>query len=281
MATIIEDLPDGTPIHLVEREQLRFHGKKQLQYNPEIEGFVSQPTPPPVFDWSRGESIKFPILGNDRYGDCYYAAVAHAAQCFNGLVGRPVTFDVNALTKRYLVLSRGDNGLGDDQIIPEFKTGIVGPNGPHKIIDDVQVDPNDDAAVAQAMWLCSGLLWTCSLLPNWMPSRTHAGSKWTNDGRPNPRAGHALFLTGVNNQGNYDVRTWGLSPCVTLTPAGLKAGDSELLACASLEQFDANGFHPCGLHYLDVAPAWKSLGFKNIPVSPFPAPNPEVLTYVP
>lgn len=281
MATIIDQLPTGIDIHLVDREQLRFVGKKQLSYSEEIQGFVSQPAPPPSFDYSKGETIKYPILGNDQRGDCYYAAICHATQCFNGMAGRPLDFSAAAVIHRYDQLSPGDNGLDDPQVIPEFKKGIVGPNGPHKIIDDVQVDPNDDAAVAQAMWLCSGLLWTCSLLPNWMPSRTHAGSQWTNDGRPNRQAGHAMYLTGKDAQGRYDVRTWGLSPCVKLTPAGLKAADSELLACASLEQFDADGFHPCGLHYLDVAQAWKALGFHNIPDNPFPVPSPEVLTYVP
>lgn len=280
MATV-DLLPNGQAIHLVDREQLRFHGKKQLSYSSSIQGFVSQPTPPPVFDLSKGETIKFPILGNDQRGNCYYTAACHLVQCFNGLVGRLINFDTQAVIRRYDQLSPRDGGLNDNQMIPEFKAGIVGPNGPHKIIDDVQVDPDDDAAVTQAMWLCSGLIWTTALRTNWMPSRTHAGSRWTNDGGLNRNAGHAMILTGKNAEGNYDVRTWGLSPCVTLTPAGLKSSGSELLACASLEQFDERGFHPCGLHYLDVAPAWKSLGFTGIPANPFPEPSPEVLTYVP
>lgn len=276
-----DTLPDGTNIRLVDREQLRFVGKKQACYTPVIQGFVSQPTPPATFDYSKGESIKYPITGNDARGNCFYVAGVNHFRTANGAVGRPVEFSTADVVHRYDQLSPYDSGLNDDQMMPEMKGGLIGPNGPHKIIDDIQIDPNDDAAVAQAMWLCSGLLWTCSLLPNWMPSRTHAGSVWTNDGRPNHRAGHAMYLTGVDASGNYDVRTWGLSPCVKLTKAGLKAADSELLACASMEQFDANGFHASGLHYLDVSAAWRSLGFKNIPDNPFPPPAAEVLTYVP
>ncbi len=279
--TIVEPLPNGTPIVLVDREQMRFPAdKKKLAYTDDIQGFISQPTPPPVFDYSKGETIKFPILGNDQAGDCYYAAILHQIQAWLGCQGKPVSFDVSTVLARYRRLSGGDNGLGDSQVVPEMKNGVIGPNGPHKIIDDIQVDPTDDAAVAQAMWLCGGLLWTCSLLPNWMPSRTHAGSHWTNDGRPNPRAGHAMFLTGTNAAGDYDVRTWGLSPCVTLTKPGLKAGDSELLACASKEQFDDLGFHVSGLHYIDVSAAWKSMGFKNIPDNTYPVPDAGLLTYL-
>ena len=281
MSTILDTLPNGVQVVLVDREQLRFAGKKQHSYSSSIQGFMAQPTPPATFDYSRGEAIRYPITGNDQRGNCYYVAGVNHFRTANGMVGREVAFDTSAVIRRYDQMSPRDNGLNDNQMMPELKNGIIGPNGPHKIIDDIQLDPGDDAAVTQAMWLCSGLIWTCALRNGWMPSATHAGSIWDNGGRLNRNAGHAMYLTGIDSQGRYDVRTWGLSPCVKVTKDGLKSADSELLACASLEQFDARGFHPCGLHYIDVAAAWKSLGFRGIPDNPFPAPAPDVLTYVP
>ncbi len=280
MPNIIDTLPDGTPIVLVDREQMRFENKKQMTYNASIEGFVSQPTPPPTFDWSKGRSIKFPILGNDHYGDCFYAAACHGAQSWNGMAGRPLAFDAKVVGNRYLVIAHGDNGLSDNQIIPEFKSGIVGPKGPHKILDDVQVDVTDDTAIALAIWAFGGAFWTCSLLPNWMPSRTRAGATWTNDGRPTGN-GHALWMTGRTGPGLWQIETWAFDPPITLTSAGMRAARSEILVCFSMDMFDAAGFAPCGLHYLDLVPLWKSIGGIDLPASPFPAPDPEVLTYIP
>lgn len=280
MANIIETLPDGEQIVLVDREQLRFSGKKQMSYSPMIEGFVSQPTPPAAFDWSKGRSIKFPILGNNRYGDCYYAAACHGSQCFNGMAGRMIEFDVNAVTKRYLQLSRGDNGLSDSDVMPEWKGGIVGPGGPHKIIDDIQVAVDDDQAISLAMWAFGGLIWTCSLLTRWLPGNTHAGDLWTNNA-PKSRGGHAMWLSGKPGDSKWQVETWAFDPPVTVTSAGMRAADSELLVCFSMEMFDANGFAPCGLHYLDLVPLWRSIGGHALPDSPFPAPAEGTLTYIP
>lgn len=273
----IHVLPNGQQICLVDRDQLLFAGKRQMRYSAAFPGFVAQPTPPATFDWSKGRTIKFPILGNDRYGDCFYAAVAHGSQCFNGMNGRAVTYDLAALESRYLKLSGGDNGLDDGTIMPEWKTGIVGPNGPHKIVGDIQVDPSDDQAIALAMWAFSGLIWTAQLLNGWL--RTQPGDTWTNNS-PMGRGGHAMWLTGRNATG-WQVETWGMDPPITVTSAGMRAARPELLACFSMEMFSDAGFAPCGLHYLDLAPLWKSIGGGDLPASPFPAPAPEVLTYIP
>lgn len=277
--TSIDVLPSGQQVVLVDRDQLRFAGKKQMTYSTDFQGFISQPTPPPAFDWSRGEAIRFPISGNDQVGNCYYVTGLNASRSFCGMNARPCEFNVADVIARYRRLSGGDNGLNDEQMMPEWKGGLVGPNGPHKILDDVQVDVHDDAAVALAMWAFGGLAWTTSLRTNWMPSRTHAGSIWAEDGMLNRRAGHAMWLTGKKE--NYTVRTWGLTPPVQVTLPGIKSSDSELLAVFSMEMFSDAGYAPCGLHYVDLAPLWRSIGGIQLPVSPFPVPAPEDVTYRP
>lgn len=272
-------LPNGQQVVLVDREQLRLRGVKKMSMPSFFAGFVAQPTPPPTFDWTKGRQLKFPIYGNDQYGDCYYCAPAHLVQSWTGMAGTEAQFDRNAIVQRYLRISGGDNGLDDGTILPEFKSGIVGPSGPHKIEDYVQVDPNDDAASAFAAWAFGGLLWTCSLLNTWL--NTQPGSVWTNNGRPNRNAGHAMHVSGKTDASRYQVETWGFDPPVQVTTAGVKAADSEFLACFSLEMFSAKGFAPCGLHYLDLVPLWQSIGGHALPPSPFPTPAPELLNYIP
>ncbi len=233
------------------------------------------PTPPAAWDGSKGRSIKYPILGNNQYGDCYYADMCHCVQTFTGNgSGMPVAFDVNAVTARYKQLSGGDNGLGDDQVFPEWKGGIVGPSGPHKILDDMTVHPDDDAAIRLGMWLFCGCSYTASLLNTWLQN-PQPGQVWDADGRPDPSAGHAMHLSGYDQTYYYD-ETWSLDPAIKLTPAGLKASDPEITVQFSLEMFNSQGIAPHnGMSYVQLATLWVQLGGASLPPSPFPpAPLP-------
>jgi hypothetical protein len=258
----------GRSFGLVPRDQLRFrsHGRRFA---------ASAWAAPAAFDWSRGESLKFPIDGNDQFGDCYYAAVAHASQTYTGNSGTECSFDVGQLTRRYLQISGGDNGLDDGTIIPEWKAGIVGPNGPRKILDELTVDPRDVAACIESAWAGGGLVWTCSLLNTWQGA-VSPGVLWDANGRPDPMAGHAMFLTGRRADGTWDVRTWGISPPVRVTHAGILAADSELIVAFSADQFDpATG--RCafsGMTWEEKRAWWKARGGKDVGPSPFAPPAP-------
>jgi hypothetical protein len=278
----IINIPGVGDICLVDREQLRFrsHGR-QFAFPSGLRAFANPPPLPPLtWDWSKGEAVVFPILGNDRYGDCYMAAAAHLFQAMTGSIGTEVQFDVNALTARYLVLSGGDNGLDDGTILPEMKSGYVGPNGPNKILDEMTVDFTNQANLDLALWAYSGGLWTCSLLNTWLDA-TKPGTIWDSGGRPDRAAGHAMCITGKKTTGTYDVRTWGISPPIELTYAGLKAADSEIVVCFSMESFNAAGYNAAGLHYTTAALLWQSMGGQTLPASPFPPPGPDVIDWTP
>jgi hypothetical protein len=269
----------GRHFVLVNREQLRFKAHKRQFRIPMYAhaGMQRSLVPPATFDW--GSKNDYPVFGNDQYGDCYYAAVCHAAQTFTGNASSECTFDVNTITQRYLQIAGGDNGLDDGTIMPEWKSGIVGPNGPRKILDEMTVDPNDDASTALAMWAFCGLIYTCSLLDSWL-SNPQPGQTWDANGRPDPNAGHAILLTAKNSKGGYDLQTWGFKPPINLTPAGLKAADPELIVAFSLDMFDRNGYAPCGQSYDQLAALWVQCGGKALPPSPFP-PTPVPPTPVP
>lgn len=270
-----QTLPNGQVVTLVPREQLRFrsHGRRfSIPYH--LRALMEAvPTPPPTFDLSKGEALKYPILGNDRYGCCYYAAVEHNSQTWTGNSGIEYQFDEQATIKRYLQLSGGDNGLDDATIIPEWKSGIIGPNGSRKIRSFMTIAPGDSKSVALAMWAFGGLIWTASLADAWIKS-AGPGVVW-NVGNPNPNNGHAMHLTGINARGNYDVRTWGLSPPVQVTLPALTNADSEIGVSFSTDQFNAAGFCAfTGMSWDQKNLLWQYMGGKDQGASPFPAPTP-------
>jgi len=272
----------GKQVVLVPREQLRFksHGRN-FSIPRHLKALAkTTPTPPATWDFSQGEKLQFPILGNDTYGDCYYAAIAHGSQCYTGNSSTECSYDVNALEQRYLSISGGDNGLDDSTALSEWEGGIVGPAGPRKILDHLTVDPSDLASCLLAFWAFGGGVWTCSLLDAWL-NNTNPGSIWDATGQADPNNGHAMFLTGRNAKGNWDVRTWGISPPVQVTDAGVKAADSELLVAFSLDQFRSDGTSAfTGLSYDAMAQLWQTCGGQSLPPSPFgpPAPTPPTPT---
>jgi hypothetical protein len=264
----------GHDVCLVPREQLRFRSHGRTFAIPHhLKGLLgAMPTPPAVFSYSKG--LQYPILGNDTRGDCFYTACAHAAQTWTGSAGAEVTFNPAAVVARYLQIAGGDNGLNDALMMPEWRGGIVGPRGPHKILDEMTVNPQDDASTALAMWAFCGLLYTASLLDAWY-ANPKPGDVWDAVGTPDPNAGHAIHLTGKEAAGTYELQTWGFSPCIHLTPAGLKVSDPELIVAFSLEMFNAAGIAPCGLSYDALAALWVQCGGHALPPSPFPpAPTP-------
>lgn len=266
----------GHDLVFVDREQLRRTSGYRMVF-PTVQGLVGAPlpAPPATVDWTKNNSLNLPILGNDRYGDCFYCAVVHAVQVWTGSVGTEAQFSSSDVVRRYLQLSPRDGGLSDEQVFPEWKAGVIGPNGPHKILDDMIVTPTDRATAKLAAYLFGGLIYTAALSSSWK-NNIGPGVTW-DVGRPNRNLGHAMFISGVD-AGTYKVQTWGLNPPVNLTFAGLESCDPELVACFSLDWFDPKtGLAPNGYHYDELAAFWAQLGGKPLPPSPFPpkpAPQP-------
>jgi hypothetical protein len=250
---------------LVPRDQLRRKTPGRTLRMPGQLG-AAVPAPPAACDWSKNRTIQYPILGNDQFGDCYLCDALHCVQTWTGNNGPPAQFDRAAVVSLYLQLSRGDNGLSDSEIFPAWKRGLFG----HKILDEMTVDPRDDAAIRLGLWAFGGGSYTASLLDTWQRN-IHDGATWDAGGRPDPMAGHAMHLSGYTPAA-YQDETWGLR--VNLTPAGLKASDPEVTVQFSAEWFNAKGYAPNGLHYTELAALWQQLGGGALPPSPFPAPEP-------
>lgn len=264
-------------IRLNDRNAMRRQQPHRLMSVPfdAMEKASPLPTPPATIDWSRGNTLQFPILGNDRFGDCFYCAAVHASQTFTGNAGVEDTFDANAVIQAYTRLSGGDNGLSADLMFGEWKRGLVG--GQHKIIDDMAINPTDQSAMALGAYLFGGLIFTLGIPDAWLAGRGPGpGSVW--DAGPGVQAdrnnGHAVWFTGKNSQG-YQVQTWGLNPPVVLTPAGVGVCDPAADVVFSLDWFDTAGVAPNGYSYDQLAAFWVQLGGHQLPPSPFvPGPVP-------
>lgn len=270
MANRIIELPSGQKVCLVPRDQLKVKGPHRMAHAPTSK-LLGDPTPPTLFDFTKGRALKFPILGNDQYGDCYYAAICHGSQIFTGNASTECAFDVNAVTARYQVLSGGDNGLGDDQAMPEWLGGIVGPNGPRKILDWMVVPFRDKATWKFMFWFNGGLIWTCALLDTWL-NNISPGAIWDANGSPDPSAGHAMMESGINAAGNGITETWAIDPGIQVTPAGYAAADSEFIAAVSADQFNpTTGLHfSSGLSWDAHKAIWMAHGGRDYGPSPFP-----------
>jgi hypothetical protein len=230
------------------------------------------------FSGSKNRTIKYPMLGNDSKGDCYLVDALHQIQTWTGNVGTESSFTAADAITRYLALSGGDNGLDDSQIFPAWKSGLLPVNGPHRILDEISVDPHDDAAIRLGMWLTGGCSYTAALLQGW-PNAAAPGALWdVGMGSANPSFGHAMHLSGYDFTQSilyYEDETWAMDPAIRLTPAGLKASDPEITLQFSYDMFNAAGYAPHNnMHYTQLAPLWSQLGGITLPASPFPAPAP-------
>lgn len=298
----IHTLPSGRRVKLVPRHILRraTHGRT-LSVPHHLKALAAKiPTPPGVFDGSKGRAVTYDIMGNGAEGDCYETDALHCIQTWLVNAGQPEpSFPLAAVLAEYHALSGGDNGLGDDQVFPHWKgPGFQG----HKILDDLSVDPRDDAAIRLGMYLFCGASFTCALPDGWVNSNG-PGFVW-DVGTPDQANGHAMHLSGYVTKGQpmpFDVphlglkkgqpspadyyfdETWGFLIPILLTPQGAKSADPELTVQFSLDMFDSTGFAPhCKMYYDQLAPLWHTLGGITLPPSPFgPMPQPIPVPPVP
>jgi hypothetical protein len=225
------------------------------------------PTPALPIDYAK--ALAFPMYGNDRLGDCMYAAACHADNTFTGNVGTESTFDEHALERDYERLSGGDNGLDEGTLIEGWKAGLAGVQAA-SILDALDIDTTDLATMRAAVYLFGGVLFMLDVPDRWCD--TNDGDTWDVPAVADQNNGHGTFINGVDANGNYHLLTWGGAR--KLTPAGLRACDPNGFVAFSLRWFDARGYAPNGLHYAQLSALWVAAGGRPLPASPFPAPAP-------
>lgn len=197
--------------------------------------------------------LRWGYLGNDVYGDCVFAAIAHAIEAVGHFVKDTVNFTTAQVVKAYLAWDQGqDNGVYVDQLLNTWQTdersntalppfGIGGPF--------IKLDPTNVAqlksAIATFGWVMVG-----SNLQQAQEDQFSKGQKWDYVPGSIIVGGHAVCLVGYDkgNVGPYVVSwakgfratwAWVTNTCpeayTGVLPPHLKAGKY----VATLTELDA------------------------------------------
>ncbi len=145
----------------------------------------------------------FPMDGNDRYGDCTIAALAHSATTYHGLVGQKHVMAEQAVLKLYMSLTGGvDSGLPELDVLNYWRSHPVSRD---EILAYVSIAPRDHLHVQQAIALFGGVYLGFQVQANALQD-FDARKPWT----PGPLTndGHAVFATAYDQAG-VTVLTWG------------------------------------------------------------------------
>lgn len=236
---------------------------------------LKAPTLP--IDWAK--TITFPMDGNDRYGDCYYAAMAHYFDTMHGNNGVAKSFSLGTFStngtgilNRYRVLSGGDNGLNDSDIQGEGMNRYCADITDTKFVSWANVDVTSAAAVQTAIYNYGAIFFTFAV-PNAWINNSNTGAVW-DTGTANPNNGHAVIWNGVDKDGKYKLITWGTY--VWITPHGVTVCDPAGWVAFSPKWFNSAGYAPNNIHIVDLAKTWQTATGKAIPasvISSFPPPN--------
>lgn len=228
-------------------------------------------------DWAK--TINFPMDGNDRYGDCYYAAMAHFFDTMHGNNGIAKSFSLGTfasggtgILNRYRVLSGGDNGLNDSDIQGEGMNRYCADITDTKFVSWANVDVTSPAAVQTAIYNYGAIFFTFAV-PNVWINNSDTGAIW-DTGTPNQNNGHAVIWNGVDKDGKYKLQTWG--SYVWITVHGVAVCDPAGWVAFTPKWFNTAGYAPNGIHIVDLAKSWTVATGKAIPasvISSFPPPN--------
>ena len=260
----------GKFVHFHDRKAMKVgHPTKKFHLHAALLPSVTLPIDYGVF---QGKQLPFPLYGNDRLGDCMYVAGIHCDQTWTGAGGVESVFDENTLEQDYLQLSGGDNGLDEGTLIPAWKSGLAG-NKSASILGALDIDPNNPQLMQVACQYFGCVFFMLDVPDDWIQNFTDGGV-WDAPAVADQNNGHGVMLNGVDKAGRYNVRTWGQK--TWLTPAGVKQCDPTAFVAFSMRWFNAQGYAPNGLHYVDLSKLWVTMGGNALPANPFPAPAPVV-----
>lgn len=270
--------PGGKAVISKDRDQLRAGpGVKTARLPHPLRQMLKAATitVPPSWDWTKGSTIKLPMLGNDQYGDCYYVTLVKMFLLYagNNKDAAPLSFTTADVVKRYRQLSGGDNGLSDSDVFPELKSGVIGPGGSHKALDVLIIPSTDEAALDLTGWAFGAHMFTFTVYSNFAQKAAPGVTFDTSSGQI--EGGHAVPVSGKDADGKRLLETWAIQPSIKITKRWIASVDPEFIAVFSLENFDKAGYTPSGLYYTDAAMLWNSMGGHVPTVSPFPPPNPQ------
>lgn len=177
------------------------------------------PSLPAAFDWSQkdGVDLSYPMLGNDRFGDCVFASACGQILTWSGQTGTEESIgEADALdayarfTGFNVVTGAGDNGAVMLDVAKRWANGeqIAG----HALKAFVAIDPARLDLVEAACNLFGGV-WT-----GWdLPVAWQGADVWDAVSNSPEWGGHAMHLPAMS-PGMLSTITWGGRQ--PITPAG-------------------------------------------------------------
>lgn len=209
------------------------------------------PTPPARFGF--GTIYKdWGMLGNDRYGDCVFAGIAHQVMGFNKLAGHPVTFSDESVLSDYSAVTGFDpNDPSTDQgtnIRDAFsywqKTGVRDAAGTrHKTGAYVSLTPGDYDELMTACFLFEfvniGVVITQAQMDQF-----NAGQPWDYVASSAQLGGHDIIPTGRSSLADNGALTWARRQ--SFTRKFYEEQNDETWVCVSPEELK-NGVNRRGL----------------------------------
>ena len=181
------------------------------------------PSVPAAFDWSQrdGDDFTYPMLANDRYGDCVFASACHQISTWSGQTGVQQALTDEDATDAYHrftgwspAVLQSDRGAVMADVAERWSKGE--PIAWHTLRAYVSVNAKNLALMSAAANLFGGL-WTGWALPvAWQGAdiwtqRTNQADVWA----PGSWGGHAVHIVAASPK-LWQVVTWGgLKPVET------------------------------------------------------------------
>jgi hypothetical protein len=230
--------------------------KLSYQNTPQYHGLMHGVAPikaPDKVNWTTPVSM-WPMLGNDRVGDCTIACPLHAVQLWTADNGRQIipsdecAIDDYAVTTGYNpATGANDNGAFIISILQYWMhTGLaVTSGGALDVLDGfAEIDPGDIAQIKAAIWMF-GAVDAGVELPVEAMTQFEDGQAWTDlTGTKGSEGGHCIPLVGYDADGIYCV-TWGRVQ--RLSWAWWKKYSSESYALLRRSWIGTKGLAPSGL----------------------------------
>jgi hypothetical protein len=137
------------------------------------------------------------VLGNNRYSNCTFVAMAHFKMMVAKIVAKKdLSFDEQAVINGYLAYKGRDVGCSEDQVLEYVRDrGFPDGAGKHKILADVSIDPRDLDTVKLRLAIFGALYAGAEL-----PITAESQDRWevVNASAPNAQpgswAGHAMAM---------------------------------------------------------------------------------------
>jgi hypothetical protein len=200
----------------------RMLGKHAAKADPRrlmMSSYMSSTLPAPPRSCDRTYGITdWGQMGNDRLGDCAYAAPGHMVMAWSmGTTKKPIIIPDSEIIAAYAsgtgynpVTGANDNGSAMPDVCEQWRSSGIGGN---RISAYGALDTRNTVAIKQSIYLF-GSAYVGIMLPQTAMQQTEAGLAWTVPYFSEVIGGHAIPLQSYDDDHVW-TPTWGKNQCMT------------------------------------------------------------------